>query len=162
MNAFPICFAIGLIAPVIHLLFLKPEKRAARDIVDLVLLYQLIFAVGFGGLLGAYAHLFMSDETAKYIGWPTGSPFQYEVGYANLTFGILGLLCFFIRGHFWTATVLGISIWYLLDAYGHVRDYLFHHNTAPGNTGLPLFIDIAIPIFLLALLALHLSLKPSR
>lgn len=40
------------------------------------------FAYGFG-------HLFMSDKVANSIGWETGSLFQKEIGYANLSFAIM-------------------------------------------------------------------------
>lgn len=146
-----IVYALSLIGALIHLLFVKPKKNAAYEIVEIILLYQLIFTVGIGGLLGFYAHAFMSDQTAEYIGWPKGNPFQLEVAYTNLTFGILGILSVFFRGNFWLATLLGVSIWFLLDAYYHIRDLAVYHNDAPGNAGLPLYSDIAIPTFLLGL-----------
>jgi hypothetical protein len=42
------------------------------------------FAYGFG-------HLFMGDKVAKSIGWDSGSPFQKEIGFANLSFAIMAL-----------------------------------------------------------------------
>jgi hypothetical protein len=36
-------------------------------------------------------HYFLSDPVAESIGWPTGNPFQLEVGFANLAVGILVL-----------------------------------------------------------------------
>lgn len=162
MYLIPLMWAFSLIGAAIHLMFLKPQKKAFGEIVDVVLLYQLIFTVGINSLLGFYAHAYMSDEVAQYIGWPTKSPFQLEVAYTNLTFGILGLLCIFIRGHFWTATALGISIWYWCDAYGHLRDLYVHHNDAPGNAGLPLYGDLVIPAVLLTLLALRQWAVPRR
>ncbi len=46
---------------------------------------------------------------AASIGWPAGSPFQFEVGIANLSFGILGILCLKFMDNFWTATVIAVK-----------------------------------------------------
>ncbi|MCQ8904725.1 MAG: hypothetical protein NQU45_03285 [Methanothermobacter sp.] len=55
----------------------------------------------------------MLDIIATYIEWPTGSPFQLEVAFANLSFGVLGLLSWKFRGEFWMATIIGFSVFYL-------------------------------------------------
>ena len=55
-------------------------------------------------------HVFYADEAAKLIGWPSGNPFQFEVGLHDGAWGILGFLCVFIGGGFWLATALGWSI----------------------------------------------------
>lgn len=158
MKYYLIIWIISVLAPFFHLLLIK-KQRNPGEIIGLFLLYQLIFTVGFGGLLGYYAHIFEAEETANYIGWLPGSPFQAEVGYANLTFGILGLLCLFFRGNFWVATVFGISIWYLANAYGHIQQIVVNQNYSPGNAGAPLYIDIFLPVLLLSLLSTYSFLK---
>jgi hypothetical protein len=155
MNPSVFIIPLSLILPVLHFFFRRPPKDG-WTLVDLLLFYQLILVVGVNSLFAFYGHAFLSDEIARYIGWPTGNPFQLEVAATNLTFGILGVLCMWIRGHFWTATLLGISIWYLGDAYVHLRDLSLHGNTAPGNAGVPLYMDIILPLFWLTLLGLHL------
>lgn len=154
MNPFLMIFCIGVVLSLLHLFLSKKPKTSLR-IIHLILIYQLVFSVGINSLLGFYAHAFLSDQTAAYIGWPPGNPFQLEVAFTNLTFGILGILCIWIRGNFWIATILGISIWYLADAYGHIRDMLVNHNYAPGNAGAPLYTDICLPIFLIILMIIH-------
>ncbi|MBE2899220.1 hypothetical protein DNK57_00005 [Methanothermobacter thermautotrophicus] len=69
--------------------------------------------VGLGSLWAFLGHAFMLDIIATYIGWPTGSPFQLEVAFANLSFGVLGLLSWKFRGEFWMATIIGFSVFYL-------------------------------------------------
>lgn len=118
----------------------------------MLLLYLLAIAVGVGGLWGFIGHVFFADRVAAYIGWPQGSPFQFEVGIANLAFGILGLLCIRIRGDFWTATIISSSTFLLGDAYGHIRDIIVNGNYAPGNAGAPLYLDVIIPVLLISLL----------
>lgn len=74
--------------------------------VETFLSYILFFNMGLMGLLGAYAHVFMGPETAKSIGWEPGSPFQYEIGMANLAFCTLGILSYWFRGSFWEASIV--------------------------------------------------------
>ena len=69
-----------------------------RAILDIVLRYALLFVVGCSELVAFSAHAFKPDMVARGIGWPTGNPFQQEVAVANLAFGVLGLLSFWIRG----------------------------------------------------------------
>ncbi|MDI9623970.1 MAG: hypothetical protein QFX38_03675 [Methanothermobacter sp.] len=76
-----------------------------------------------------------------------------EVAVANLSYGVLGLLSWKFRGDFWTATIIGFSIFYLGAAYIHIMD-MFQGNYAPGNVGAPLYFDIILPI-LLGLLAIY-------
>jgi Family of unknown function (DUF6790) len=121
-------------------------------VIEIILLYVLVVMVGFGGLWAFIGHAFLPNQIAAYIGWPAGSPFQFEVAVTNLAFGVLGILCFWIRDNFWTATVIGYSIFSLGDAYVHINDFIQHGNYAPGNIGAPLFIDIILPVILIIFL----------
>src|SRR5437763_15036866 len=49
----------------------------------------LVFLVGVPGIVGASGHIFAADQVAESIGWPKGSALQYELGVANLSFGVL-------------------------------------------------------------------------
>ena len=98
---------------------LTQKPRTAPLVVEVLLLYLLVIFVGIGGLTGALGHTFMAREIALKIGWQPGSPFQFEVAMANLAFGVLGMVCIWRRDAFWTATGLGVAIFYLGCAYGH-------------------------------------------
>lgn len=111
--------------------------------------------IGITGIAGFIAHAFFPRSIAEQIGFPAGNPFQFEVAVANLSFGVLGLLCTKHRGGFMAATIIGVSVFLLGDAYGHVVQWLGHDNTEPGNVGGPLFADIIFPAATLTLLALH-------
>ena len=50
----------------------------------------LLYLVGIQGFIYAGGHLFFPDPIAESIGWPKGNPFQWEVGLANLSYGVLG------------------------------------------------------------------------
>ncbi len=109
--------------------------------------------------MGFIAHTIFADKTAAYIGWPAGNPFQYEVAVANLSYGILGILCIWLKDKFWIATFIGFSVLYFGAAYGHIVQILTHHNYSPGNAGSPLIYDIAAPLIGFALLILYSKVK---
>ena len=48
-------------------------------------------------------------EVAESIGWPSGNPFQAEVGFANLAIGIVGFACFW-RYDFWLPAIFAKSV----------------------------------------------------
>jgi hypothetical protein len=112
----------------------------------------LVFLVGVPGIVGATGHIFNADQVAESIGWPKGNPFQYEVGVANLSYGILGIMCSWIDGAFWTATVIGFSVFLWGAAIGHVREMVKERNFNPGNAGLVFWMDLLIPSALYLLL----------
>jgi hypothetical protein len=71
---------------------------------------------------------------AESIGWPTGSPFQLEVGFANLAVGILGIVAMGRRDGFREATVIAVTVFALGATVVHVMDVVESGNLAPGNT----------------------------
>lgn len=148
-----------LIAFTLHL-FLSRGPRTKARIVQLLLLYLLVINVGFGSLLAWYGHTFMADEIARKIGWQPGSPFQFEVAFADLSWGVCGVLCIWLREGFWTATGIGSSVFLLGCAFGHIRQIIHEGNMAIYNAGPVLWIgDLAVPIAILALLFLRFRLK---
>lgn len=137
----------------------KNEWRTPKP-VEILLSYILLLNMGLLGFLAAYAHVFMGPETAKLIGWEAGSPFQFEMGMANLSYGVLGILAFWIRGRFWDACIIGWSVLFLGCFVGHLIDYYTNNNTAPWNIGLYIwFTDLFLPLFVLATLT-YLRIRP--
>ena len=111
---------IAVVGASVHLAF-SPERRSSRTAIAGTYLPYLLFSyVGLMGVLTAYAHVFRPLETSASIGWST-SPYEYEVGMADLTVGVLGLLCLKFRGNFWLATAIANAVWLLGDAVGHIR-----------------------------------------
>ncbi len=149
-----IFLAVTLVGAVLHL-FLSKTPKTKNRIFEVFLLWFLVVMVGIGSIWAFIGHVFMSNMTAALIGWPAGNPFQLEVGVANLSFGILGVLCWKFRDNFWTASVIAISVFYLGAAYIHIVNIMQSGNMAPGNAGFALYIDILIPIILFALLIAH-------
>ena len=83
---------LSVLLPLAHLGF-SNRPRTRDRVVQLLFLYALVFDVGVIGLLfGFIPHVFFADEAARLIGWPPGSPFQFEVGIHDGAWGLLGFL----------------------------------------------------------------------
>lgn len=145
----------SIIGFTLHVVLDKQPRTKAR-IVELLLLYLLVINIGAGCLLAWYGHTFMADEIARKIGWQPGSPFQFEVALADLSWGVCGVLCIWLRRGFWTATGIGSAVFLVGCAFGHVRDIITHGNVAVYNAGPVLWIsDLVVPITILVLLLLR-------
>jgi len=119
------------------------------------LLNALVYLIGVNGIMGASGHLLYPDPVARSIGWPTGSPFQWEVGVADLGWGVLGVMAPSYGRGFWLATIVVASVFLLGAAVGHVRQMVKARNFAPGNAGAVFFNDVAIPVFAIVLYATY-------
>jgi hypothetical protein len=85
-------FLLGLLAAVIALAAgRKPLSRPV--IVEALLSYYCLFAIGLSFLYNFVVHVFFGEVSARFIGWAQ-SPFQAEVGFASLGFALVGLLAF--------------------------------------------------------------------
>ncbi len=117
----------------VHLLA-EPAARTSSRRVELLTMYVLGVGVGAGGLGGAFGHLMMPDVVARGIGWETGSPFQLEMGFANLALGLLGLVAANRRDGFRPATVLAVTVIGVGATAVHLVDLSASGNHAAGNT----------------------------
>lgn len=137
-------FVVGLIASAIALAR-APKPLTGLIVADRLLKYFVLFSVGISFLYNFAFHVFAGQFAASVIGW-ADSPFQAEVGYASLGFGLVGLFAFrstlSVRG----VAVLGPSCMLLGAAIGHIINIVTTGNVAPGNAGAILYTDIALPI----------------
>jgi len=74
---------------------------------------------------------------------------------ADLTVGVLGVLCLWRRGSFWLATVIANAVWFLGDAVGHLREIVVHNNHAANNSGIFLVVEFTVPMLMLILALYH-------
>ena len=118
-----------------------------------LLSWLLLLPIGVGGLWSGFFHLAFPELTARFIGWQD-SPFQFEVGMADLAFGVAGCAAFRTSYGFRAATVLVNAIFLLGDAVGHVRQIMIAGNFAPRNAGLVFYLDIILPLATIVLLLL--------
>ncbi len=145
---------IAVVGASVHLAFSPQRRSSGAAIAGTYLVYLLFFYVGLMGLLTAYAHVFRPVETSASIGWLT-SPYEYEVGMADLTVGVLGVLCLRLRGNFWLATAIANAVWLLGDAVGHVRQMTLNNNHAANNSGIFLATEFIMPLVILCLALYH-------
>jgi hypothetical protein len=140
----------------------SPKRRVGSvEIVGTYLLYLLFIYVGLMGLFTAYYHVFRPIEASASIGWAT-SPYEYEVGMADLTVGVLGVLCLVFRKEFWLATVIADAVWLLGDAAGHIRQMVANNNHAEYNAGIFLVFELAMPLLILGLVLYYRRLTLDR
>jgi hypothetical protein len=151
-----IFIALSFVGAAVHLWLTGASMRAGARIVEVVLLYLLCVAYGLGAMLAALGNLLDPDLIAAYVGWTAGSPFQIELGFAELGFAALGVLSICLRGWFWVAPAVGYSTFLFGTAYVHVRENVAHGTTTAGVT---LAFDVVAPALVLVLLVAHLRMR---
>ncbi|WP_235681170.1 DUF6790 family protein [Tomitella gaofuii] len=121
---------------------------------DHSLLNALTWLAGVNSLVVGCGHLMFPDPVAESIGWGKGSPFQWEVGLAGVSMGVLGILAGsgFDR-QFQLAAVIAFAVFYLGAAVGHVKEMVVERNFAPGNAGFIFWYDLAAPVLVIVLYA---------
>jgi 4-amino-4-deoxy-L-arabinose transferase-like glycosyltransferase len=126
----------------------RPHERR----LEIFLLYIFGVGVAGSGIGGFFGHVFISDPVAESIGWPTGNPFQLEVGVANLAVGILGIVAMGRRDGFREATVIAATVFGVGATVVHGMDVIESGNLAPGNT-IQNISNLLRPALLIAFLA---------
>jgi hypothetical protein len=124
------------------------EDFSAERLLSLILLLP----IGVTGLWAGVTHVAFPTLAASYIGWET-SPFQFEVGMADLAIGVTAVISFWRTLPFKAAAICAASVFLLGDAVGHVHQMIAAGNFAPGNAGVPFYTDIC-PVLSLVLLAI--------
>jgi disulfide bond formation protein DsbB len=81
------------------------------------LTWILLLPIGVTGLWAGISHVFFPATAAAHIGWQV-SPFQLEVGMADLAIGITAVLSFWKELAFKAAAVCAASVFLLGDAGG--------------------------------------------
>jgi 4-amino-4-deoxy-L-arabinose transferase-like glycosyltransferase len=126
----------------------RPRQRR----LEIFLLYLFGVGVAGSGIGGFFGHFFISDSVAESIGWPTGNPFQLEVGFANLAVGILGIVAMGRRDGYREATVTAVTVFAVGATVVHVMNVIESGNLAPGNT-IQNVSNLLRPALLIAFLA---------
>jgi len=149
------------VAAAVHL-YIDKEPRSRKRILEIFLLYFLVVGYGFGSLWGFVGHTVLADHVAKSIGWATGSPFQTELAFYHLGFGIVGILAYWYRDGLWLALALGKSVFLYGAAYVHIRDIFQNQNHSPLNAGFEILYlnDLILPTVILGLLTAYMLTPP--
>ena len=106
----------------------------------------VVYLVGWAGIGAGIAHLLFARSTAASIGWAT-SPFETEVGWADLAMGVAGVMAGGQPPSYWLGVIVVSAVFRLGAALGHVRQIVADRNLAPNNTAI-LLIDVGVPAFL--------------
>jgi hypothetical protein len=122
----PILFGLALL---LGLVSAGPAGRATG-----LLSWILLLPMGLGSLYAGAMHIGFPEIAARFIGWEP-SPFQFEVGVANVAVGATSLLAFRASRSFRRPAVVTGAVWLFGDAVGHVEQILNAANFAPGNAG---------------------------
>ena len=132
----------------------RGPRPLRRDfVIDRLLRYLFVFPLGLQGLWGFAGHVFFPEQSAAGIGWPD-SPFQLEVGMANLGIGLASLYAAFRGFEARLAASLAAASFLIGAGLIHIKEIMANGNLAPGNAGPILVTDFLTPLAVLALLSL--------
>ncbi|MEI9896342.1 MAG: DUF6790 family protein [Chthoniobacter sp.] len=146
---------MGLVISAVSL-FRRPRPVSKATVADKLLSDYILYAVGLMYLYNFVAHTALAETSAAFIGW-ANSPFQYEVGYASLGFGLAAIVA---HGSNFTARLVRRprSVLFLWGAaVGHIHEILKTKNFSPGNAGVVLWTDIFLPVIGFAFLYFYYS-----
>lgn len=68
------------------------------------------------------------------------------MGDLAIAIAVAALLAARVRGHFWPALLVILSIQFLGDAGGHLYFWIAEGDTEPYNVGGPLAMDLIVPV----------------
>ena len=146
---------LGLLVSAVSLLR-RPKPVLKATVADKLLSDYLLYAVGFMYLYNFVVHTLFAQTSAAFIGW-ANSPFQYEVGYASLGFGVAAIVAHGRNLSARLVAVIGPSLFLWGAAIGHIREIVTTRNFSPGNAGVVLWTDICLPVIGFALLYFYHS-----
>lgn len=114
--------------------------------------WLLLLPIGVGYVWAGFFHVFFPEIAARSIGWQV-SPFQFEIGVADLSIGIVAILSFWRSLAFKTAVALYIVLFSIGVTIGHLRQAM-EGDFAANNFGLLLILTVAevvlFPVLLMA------------
>jgi hypothetical protein len=147
-------FIYSLLPLLLAGLLVRVDRRIRGRVrrLETFLIYLLGLGVVGSGIGGFAGHLFLSDLVAESIGWEAGSPFQLEMGFANLALAVLGIVAIGRRDGFREATVTAATVVGVGATIVHVVDILQTGNLAPGNT-VQIVSNLLRPALLIAFLS---------
>ena len=137
---------IGLILFVIATI-LQFAGGAGEDRGPVLVGNAVSYLIGWAMVGSGISHIFFGRQISKTIGFEK-SPFELEVGFANLAMGIVALLASGYGSEFSLAVILASSIFRVGCGIGHIRSMIQDHNFAVNNTAI-LVINFLVPAFLI-------------
>jgi hypothetical protein len=142
-NFSPLLFGLALIAATLH--------RGRGQAAERYLSWLLLLSIGGECLWAGLPLIFIPKLAASYVGWQV-SPYQFEIGVADVALGVVAILSFWKSLDFKAAVVIFIAVFFGGLAIGHIRQIITTGDFSPGNGGTLLILTIAEPLLLVALL----------
>lgn len=141
---FLITWIIGILTGIATILF-HPGNWTFTSVCHNLLFYQMTVTLTLSGIISFIGHVFKSDSVAESIGWAKGSPFQKELGFAELGYALVGIMCIFYGRDFWLAAIVLTSPLYLLAGINHIKEMIVEKNYASHNTW-TIIPDLLMPV----------------
>ena len=155
-----ILFGLSIIFALISIK-LKNKFSDKVTFMDILISWYLFFYIGVHHLFSAVMLIFFGHTAAKFAGWPF-SPFANEVGFANLSYAIMGFIAFKASRPFQNA-VLMVVAFFLLGAFsGHLYQLIIAQNFASGNFGLYFWSDLLFPFINFIFIYLRYKFESGR
>ncbi len=107
----------------------------------------VVYMIGWAGIGAGISHLFFGTRISRSIGFEK-SPYELEVGFADLAMGIVGVMAAAYSPDYWLSIILASSIFRVGCGLGHIRSMVKEGNFAINNTAI-LFVNFVVPAFLL-------------
>lgn len=145
----PILLWLAALASAAVAIWQGPRPIDRSFVIDRLLRYLFVFPLGLLGLWAFLGHVFFAEQSAASIGWAP-SPFQYEVGVANIA--LAALYAAFRDFEARLAVAIAVACFLIGAGIGHIRDIVEAGNLALGNAGPIMVTDFLTPIAVLALL----------
>src|SRR3990167_8289065 len=137
-------FAVAVFFILLHKLIVRGKVSSE----EIVYRWLALFPLGVTMIYAFVIHVFYPEMSVTSIGWQP-SPFQYEVGIADLALGVIAILSFNATYGFRLATVLASMIFLFGCAFQHINLMVQQHNYLSGNAGSWLwFGDLILPMLL--------------
>jgi hypothetical protein len=111
------------------------------------LAWILLLAVGVDGVWAGIFHIFLPTVASGEIGW-AASPFEFEIGIADLALGIAAVIAFRKSLSFQSGVATYAILFYVGVALGHFYQAFAHNDYSPDNFGLLLVVTVLRAILL--------------
>ena len=126
--------------------------------VEAFLFNFIIFGIGFWGISDFLKHYFRFNNGKIEVIQNPGNIFQNAIAFCNLFRGILGILCIWFKGHFWSVTVVISSVFllgYVFYKIRYLEQTVVNKDDQFDSAELIINFDFFFPIALITLLVLH-------
>lgn len=111
-----------------------------------IVMFGVIDLIGIAGIGAGVAHVVFGPPIARSIGWEH-TPFQTEVGFANLGFGIAAVMAASQSPEYWLAVIIANGVFRAGAGLVHIREMVTHRDFAINNTMI-LVVNFVVPAFL--------------